>query len=91
MKRKNLFHYNSKILKVSQLAAIEVYDFIGKKDEISADRAAVESMREELNKVDFNWCFWYKVDTNLLRYVVVVGVVEHLSHSVLILTPLFRK
>ena len=54
MKRKNLFYYNSKILKVSQLAAIAVYDFIGKKDEISADRAAVESMREELNKVDFN-------------------------------------
>ena len=54
MKKKNLFYYNSKILKVSQLAAIAVYDFIGKKDEISADRAAVESMREELNKVDFN-------------------------------------
>ena len=44
MKRKNLFHYNSKILKVSQLAAIAVYDYIGKKDETSADRAAVHSM-----------------------------------------------
>ena len=54
MKRKNLFHYNSKILKVSQLAAIAVYDYIGKKDETSADRAAVHSMREELNKLDFN-------------------------------------
>ena len=54
MKRKNLFHYNSKILKVSQLAAIAVYDYIGKKDETSADRAAVESMRTELNKIDFN-------------------------------------
>ena len=54
MKRKNLFHYNSKILKVSQLAAIAVYDYIGKKDETSADRAAVCSMREELNKLDFN-------------------------------------
>ena len=54
MKRKNLFHYNSKILKVSQLAAIAVYDFIGKKNETAADRAAVQSMREELNKLDFN-------------------------------------
>ena len=54
MKKKNLFHYNSKILKVSQLAAIAVYDYIGKKDETSADRAAVESMRTELNKIDFN-------------------------------------
>ena len=54
MKKKNLFHYNSKILKVSQLAAIAVYNFIGKKDETSADRAAVESMRTELNKIDFN-------------------------------------
>ena len=54
MKRKNLFHYNSKILKVSQLAAIAVYDYIGKKDETSADRSAVDSMREELNKLDFN-------------------------------------
>ena len=54
MRKKNLFHYNSKILKVSQLAAIAVYDYIGKKDETSADRAAVHSMREELNKLDFN-------------------------------------
>ena len=53
MKKKNLFQYNSKILKVSQLAAIAVYDYIGKKDETSADRAAVQSMREELNKIDF--------------------------------------
>ena len=54
MKRKNLFQYNSKILKVSQLAAIAVYDFIGKKNETAADRAAVQVMREELNKLDFN-------------------------------------
>ncbi len=53
MKKKNLFHYNSEILKVSQLAAIAVYNFIGKKDETSADSAAVESMRSELNKIDF--------------------------------------
>ncbi len=52
--KKTIFHYNSKLLKVSQLAAIAVYDYIGKKDETSADRAAVESMRTELNKLDFN-------------------------------------
>ena len=54
MEKKNLFHYNSKILKVSQIAAIAVYDYIGKKDEISADKAAVDSMRSELNKLDIN-------------------------------------
>ena len=54
MNKKNLFHYNSKILKVSELAAIAVYDFIGKKDENAADKAAVEAMRTELNKLDFS-------------------------------------
>ena len=53
MKNRNLFHYNSELLKVSQLAAISVYDYIGKKDETAADKAAVESMRAELNKLDF--------------------------------------
>ncbi len=53
MEKKSLFHYNLKILKVSQLAAIAVYDYIGKKDEVLADKAAVESMRSELNKLDF--------------------------------------
>ena len=53
MEKKSLFHYNLKILKVSQLAAIAVYDYIGKKDQVLADKAAVESMRSELNKLDF--------------------------------------
>jgi fructose-1,6-bisphosphatase II / sedoheptulose-1,7-bisphosphatase len=53
VEKKSLFHYKLKILKVSQLAAIAVYDYIGKKDEVSADKAAVESMRSELNKLDF--------------------------------------
>ncbi len=51
--KKNLFSYNSNILEVTQLAAISVYDYIGKKDEKLADKAAVESMRNELNKIDF--------------------------------------
>ena len=54
MKKKKIFHFSAKILKVSQLAAIEVYDYIGKKDETSADEAAVQSMRTELNKLDFS-------------------------------------
>jgi len=53
VEKKSLFHYNLKILKVSQLAAIAVYDYIGKKNEVLADKAAVESMRSELNKLDF--------------------------------------
>ena len=28
--------------------------FIGKKDKIAADKAAVDSMRSELNKIDMN-------------------------------------
>ena len=53
MTSKDLFTYSEKILKVSQLAAISVFDYIGKQNEFSADRAAVESMRKELNKIDF--------------------------------------
>ena len=33
----------------------------------------------------------YDSITHLLRYVVGIGVVEHLNYSVLILTPLFRR
>ena len=54
MNKKKLQDYNLQILKVSQLAAISVFDFIGKKNEMAADRAAVNSMREELNKINFN-------------------------------------
>ena len=54
MNKKKLQDYNLQILKVSQLAAISVFDHIGKKNEMAADRAAVNSMREELNKINFN-------------------------------------
>ena len=53
MNKKKLFDYNLEVLQVSQLAAISVFDFIGKKDETAADKAAVESMRKELNKINF--------------------------------------
>ena len=54
MNKKKLQDYNLQILKVSQLAATSVFDHIGKKNEMAADRAAVNSMREELNKINFN-------------------------------------
>ena len=42
----DLFH------NVSVRAAIASYSFVGKKDKIAADKAAVDSMRFELNKMD---------------------------------------
>ena len=39
---------------VSIKAALASYKFIGKKDKIGADKAAVDSMREELNKINMN-------------------------------------
>ena len=44
--------YENLILNVSVRAALSSYDFIGKKDKINADKAAVDSMRTELNKID---------------------------------------
>ena len=44
--------YENLILNVSVRAALSSYNFIGKKDKINADKAAVDSMRTELNKID---------------------------------------
>ena len=44
--------YQDLILNVSVRAALSSYNFIGKKDKINADKAAVDSMRTELNKID---------------------------------------
>ena len=38
-------------LKVSTSAAISSYNFVGKKDKILADKAAVDAMRSKLNKI----------------------------------------
>ncbi len=43
-----LFH------KVTVKAAFAAYDLVGKKDKIAADKAAVDSMRNELNKIDMD-------------------------------------
>tara|TARA_B100001057_G_scaffold266881_1_gene267024 strand:- start:1581 stop:2522 length:942 start_codon:yes stop_codon:yes gene_type:complete len=37
---------------VSAKAAVASYNFVGKKDKIAADKAAVDSMRNSLNKID---------------------------------------
>ena len=41
-------------LNVSKRAALSSYYLIGKKDKIAADKAAVDAMRNELNKIDMN-------------------------------------
>jgi fructose-1,6-bisphosphatase II / sedoheptulose-1,7-bisphosphatase len=44
----NLFH------NVSVKAAFASYHQVGKKDKIAADKAAVDAMRNELNKIEMN-------------------------------------
>ena len=41
-----------KFIKITSKAALATFYFIGKKDKIAADKAAVDSMRTELNKID---------------------------------------
>ena len=42
------------IVKVTSKAAISCHKFIGKNDKINADKAATDTMREEINKLKFN-------------------------------------
>ncbi len=44
----------NQFLTVSSKAALSCYYFVGKKDKISADKAAVDSMRSELNNMNIN-------------------------------------
>ena len=39
---------------ITSKAALASYHFVGKKDKIAADKAATDSMRSELNKIDMN-------------------------------------
>ena len=41
-------------LEVSCRAALSAYFLVGKKDKIAADKSAVDSMRNELNKIDMD-------------------------------------
>ena len=44
--------FENLILNVSTKAALAAHSFVGKKDKIAADKAAVDAMRSELNKID---------------------------------------
>ena len=46
--------FQDQILRVSTRAALASFKFVGLKNKIAADRAAVDSMRSELNKIDMN-------------------------------------
>ena len=46
--------YIESIINVTSKAALASYQFVGKKDKIAADRAATNSMRTELNKIEMN-------------------------------------
>ena len=46
--------YIDQFINVTTKAALASYDFIGKKDKIAADKAAVDSMRTELNQLNVN-------------------------------------
>ena len=43
-----------KFADITSKAAIATYKYIGKKDKIIADKAAVDTMRNELNKLDMD-------------------------------------
>jgi len=44
--------FQEKFLNVASKAALSSYHYVGKNDKIAADKAAVDSMRSELNKID---------------------------------------
>ena len=46
--------YIDQFINVTNKAALASYDFVGKKDKIAADKAAVDSMRNELNQLNIN-------------------------------------
>ena len=46
--------YIDKFVKVTSKAALASFHLVGKKDKIAADKAAVDSMRSELNQLDIN-------------------------------------
>ena len=50
-----------KFINVTSLAAIATYKYIGKKNKIAADKAAVDVMRSEINKLNIA-CLLYTSD-----------------------------
>ena len=47
------------IVNVTSKAALASYHLIGKKDKVAADKAAVDKMRTELNKIDMESFFYW--------------------------------
>ena len=43
-----------KIVSVTSRAAFSCHKFLGKNDKINADKAATDTMRKEINKLDYN-------------------------------------
>ncbi len=54
MTKESISHLSSDIISVVEKAAIACYDWIGKGDNMAADAAAVESMRDNLNKMSID-------------------------------------
>ncbi len=46
--------FENQLLNVSCRAALAAYSFVGKRDKILADKAAVDAMRTELNKINMS-------------------------------------
>ena len=46
--------FQRSFINVTSRAALSSYFLIGKKDKIGADKAAVDAMRNELNKIEMN-------------------------------------
>ena len=44
----------NKVLTVTSKAAISCHKFLGKNDKINADKAATDTMRNEINKLEIN-------------------------------------
>ena len=47
-------NFLDKLVNVTSKAALASYHLVGKKDKVAADKAAVDAMRNELNKLDIN-------------------------------------
>ena len=47
-------NFIDKFVDVTSKAALASYNFVGKKDKVAADKAAVDSMRNELNQLDIS-------------------------------------
>ena len=64
--------YEKLFLNVTVQAALSSFKFVGKKDKVAADKAAVDMMRSELNKLE-----------NFIKILYVVFIRE--SHDIIVI------